>query len=188
MKKTYKDLSPQEETELVLWLGFFEDSVQNAQMQIKRWKHLKNGWDLLTFFVAVVWIENATKGLEHFLTKDDAEVWAILKEFKKTVERYKLKALRNDIVHRERIFKWWDKKRNPLPPSPILMLGVYMADKDEYCFGIHRVKISEVFNVVETMIQDIKRIAANRLTEFYETGSFPGMIPFTYLHVFAADR
>jgi hypothetical protein len=186
MPKTYEDLPPQEETELVLWLGFFEDSVHNAHTQMKRWKHLKSGWDLHMFFVAVVHVDDAAKGLERFLSYD-ADVWAILKEFREKVKEYNLRDLRNDIVHRERIFRLQDKKGNPLPESPILLLGAYDVSRDEYSFGTHRVKISQTFDLINAMTEDIKRALTNRLTEFYKTENLAGMIPFTYLHSFARD-
>ncbi len=186
MKKTYKDLSPQEETELVLWLSFLEDSVRNAELQLERWKDLKNFWDLHMFFVAVIFVDDAAKRLKSFLSYDDDEVWAILKKFRKEVEGYYLEDLRNEIIHREKIFKLQDKKGNPLPPSPILILGEYIADTDEYIFGTHRIKVSEAFDLLQELVQDIRDLFGKRLKEYSETKDLTGMIPFTRLHMFAA--
>jgi hypothetical protein len=189
MKKTYQDLPPQEETELVLWLTFFKDSVRNAQTQMKRWKHSGSFWDLEMFFLAVVWADHAARGLECFLSADaDGHVWDILGKFRDKVKEHNLWDLRNDLVHREKLFKLQDKKRNPLPPSPMLMLSVYSADNDEYSFGIHKIRLSEVFGLIDITTQDLKRLFESRLAEFYSTGSLPGMIPFTYLRSFAGDH
>jgi hypothetical protein len=186
MKKTYKDLTPQEETELVLWLGFFEHSVQNAYLQMKRWRRLRSFWDLDMFYVAAICVDDAAKGLKRFLSYNDDEVWAILKRFRDKVKEYNLKDLRNDIVHREKIVKLQDRKGNPLPESPILVLGGYNVDKDEYSFGTHRIKISETFNLVKEMTKDIRKLARSRLAEFYKTGDYEGMIPFTHLFSLAS--
>ncbi len=178
--KSYNDLPPQEEIELVLWLGFFEDSVNNAHMQIKRWEQTRNAWDLQMFFIAVTCMYDAIKCLGGFLT-NDAEIWKILKEFKRKVEKYNLKKLRNDIVHPKDIFKNQDRQGNPLPKKSILILGAYLVDKDEFIFGTHSIKVSEAFDVVRTLTQEWRTVLDNRLSEFYETKELEGMIPFTHL-------
>jgi hypothetical protein len=179
MDKTYKDLSPQEELELVLWLGFLEESLRNAHIQIKRWKDSNKSWDLNMFFVAVACVDDAINGLKQYLSCD-SEVWIILKKFKKEVEAHKVRDLRNDIVHRDRLIKLQDKNKNPLPKSPLLILGGYLVDKDEYYFGKHIIKISDAFHFVEETIEAITTVINNRHNEFYSTKSFRGMIPFTF--------
>lgn len=165
MNKTYKDLPPQEEVELKLWLDFFEDSVKNAYLQMNRWKDLRSGWDLQMFFVAITFIDDAANGLKRFLSNDD-EIWAILSGFRKEFEAHNLRGLRNEIVHPKNLFKWQDKKGNSLPTSPLLILGAYHVDKDEYYFGTHRIKLSEVFEFLETMAIAIKKVLENRLEQF----------------------
>lgn len=186
MKKTYKDLSPEDELELVLWLGFLEDSIHNAHVQIERWKQLKSGWDLQMFFVAVNCIDDAANGLKRFLSHGDSEFWSILKKFKKMVLQKDIKRLRNNIIHREKLSKLQDEKGNPLPPSPLLILGAYLVDSDEYQFGMHRIKVSDSFDMINLMTQELQFLSSKRLAEFYQnqTGSVEGMIPFTYLHHF----
>ncbi|MFA6097909.1 MAG: hypothetical protein WC788_09900 [Candidatus Paceibacterota bacterium] len=65
--KTYKDLTLEQELEYILWLRFFEHSVDNALVQIQRWNRSKNGWDLEMFFVSVSCIDDAIVALNRFL-------------------------------------------------------------------------------------------------------------------------
>ena len=185
--KSYKDLSPRQEIEYVLWLDFFEDSVHNAYVQKKRWKDTISGWDLQMFFVAIVCADDAAIGLKRFLSHDN-EVWTVLKKFRKEVKQYQIRELRNDIVHRDNIAKLQDKKGNPLPNSPILLLGVYNATTDEYSFGIHRVKVSKIFDLIDRMTHELRKLLSDRLMNFYKTaGDLKGMIPFTHLRNFPGD-
>jgi len=91
MNKTYKDLSPQDEFELVLWLGFLKDSVRNASMQMKRWRLAANSWDLQMFFVAVHSAYVASCKLESGLLSSDKEIHDILEKFTKRSDGYNLK-------------------------------------------------------------------------------------------------
>ena len=184
--KTYKDLPSHEETELVLLLGFFEDSLQNAHIQMDRWKQLKSGWDLQMFFIAVMRIDEASEGLKHFVDHDDEEVWSILKEFRKKVEQHQIRELRNDIIHPRKISKLRDQKGKPLPENPILHLGTYHVDKDKYYFGKYRINLSKIFDLVNQMTQELRTLSSRRLTKFYQnrTGDVEGMISFPYLHHF----
>ncbi len=186
MGKSYKDLSPEEELELTLLLGFFQESVQNAYLQMERWSQQKRGWDLQMFFVAMMCVFEATTGLKRFLEHDDPEVWSILKRFRDKVDRQKIGELRNDIIHPKQISKLQDQKRKPLPKSSVLHIGSYHVDRDEYYFGKHKIRIPEAFDLVTQMIQELRTLTTSRLTDFYQnqTGAVEGMIPFTYLHHF----
>lgn len=188
MKKTYKDLSPEEERELVLLLGFFQESIQNTFLQMERWRQLKNGWDIQIFFIALMRLDEAAKLLKRFLACPDNEVWSILQKFRRKIKLQKISKLRNDIIHPGKISKLQDQKGKPLPETPIVHLGSYLVDSDEYQFGAHRIKVSDSFDLVNQMTQELKTLSSDRLKEFYQTGSVEGMIPFTYLHHFPMRR
>jgi hypothetical protein len=181
--KTHKQLPPEKELELVLWLGFLEDSINNTLTQKRRWKRSQNAWDLHMFFIGVAGIDDAIVGLKEFLSSDN-ELWSTMRSFRKKIKRYNLRELRNDIVHREKLFKLQDRTGKPLARSPLLILGAYIEGKDEYVFGTHKINISDAFRTVEALLRDLKRILATRLRDFYITKEYEGMIPWTHLHMF----
>ena len=191
MKKTYKDLSPEEDVAFELWWGFFEDSIRNARTQIKRWKLSEDNWDLEMFFVALAFVDDAANGLSSFLTYD-TEVWPLLKRFRdrfgeESDNALKLRALRNDIVHRKKLTQLQDRKGNPLSTLPFVIVGAYHADKDEYYFGNHKIVVTEAFDLVQTLTHELKTLLADRIGEYYSTGRVTGMIPFTHLRSFERD-
>ncbi len=192
-KKTYKDLSIEEELELVLWLAYLKESLNNAKRQMIRWNRLKRHWDIEMFINAVIYIDNAIIGLKKFLNYgqdyiSESQLWNVLKQFRKEVAKYNLKDLRDDLVHREKIFRLKDRRWKPLPASSILILGGYNFTTDEYQFGPnHKIKISEIFAKVKKLRQDIAEIYAGKLKNFYasENNEYESMVPFTNLHDFS---
>jgi hypothetical protein len=185
--KSHKELSKESEVELVLWLGFLEDSIDNALLQKRRWINSHKVWDLHTFFVAVSCIDDAIVGLKKFLSFDK-EIWTVLKSFRANVRKYKLNDLRNDILHREKIFKLQDKKGKPFLKTPILILGGHNGSKDEYIFGSHRISLPEAFQRVSVLRKEIGKILIKRLDDFYKTGKYEGIIPWTSLRSFGINK
>ncbi len=61
-------------------------------------------------FVCLINIDDAIIGLKKFLDYNDSEFWGMLKTFRKDISRFKLGDLRNDLLHRNKIFKQQDKK------------------------------------------------------------------------------
>lgn len=177
--QTYKQLPQKEEIELVRWLGFFNDSVRNALVQKRRWKSNHSFWDIKMFFVALINIDDAIVGLKKFLDYDDRGFWEILKSFRKDISRLNLGDLRNDLLHRNKIFKQQDKKGNPLPKSPILILGGYNFSNDEYRFGTHVIKMSDTFLIVQQLIRDTRKLFKERLREYYDQEQYEAIIPWT---------
>jgi len=130
--KTYKDLSLEQELEYTLWLSFFEQSIDNALVQIKRWNKSKKGWDLEMFFMAVSCIDDSVVAINKFLNfgKDfvnEPELNNALKEFRKKIKNHHIKDIRNDLIHRERLSKQQDKKSNSLPKRSILVLDPFLG-------------------------------------------------------------
>ena len=179
ISKNYKQLSQKEEVELVLWLSFLNDSIRNALTQKRRWKNGHNFWDIQTFFVALINIDDAIVGLKKFLDYNDREFWEILKLYRKEVEKLRLGDLRNDLLHRNKIFKQQDKKGNPLPKAPILILGGYNFSTDEYTFGVHRIKVSDTFQFLQQLVKTTRKLFKVRLREYYESNRYEAIIPWT---------
>ena len=159
--------------------GFFDDSIANALIQKRRWKRNPNFWDIQTFFVALINIDDAIVGLKRFLDFNDSEFWKILKSYRREVERFKLGDLRNDLLHRNKIFKQQDKKGNPLPKSSILILGGYNFSSDEYIFGVNKIKVSEAFQFLQRFIEEIRKLFKERLCEYYKSNKYGAIIPWT---------
>ena len=185
--KSHKELSKEKEIELVLWLGYLRDSTDNALVQEQRWRRSHKAWDLHTFFIAVSCIDYAIVGLKKFLSYDK-EIWSVLRTFRIKVKKYKLNDLRNDILHREKIFKLQDKKGKPFLKTPVLILGGHNVTKDEYTFGVHRISLSEAFQIVSELVQKMRKILAKRLEDYYKTGKYEGIIPWTHLRSFRIKR
>lgn len=182
ISKTHKELPQEKEIELVLWLSFLDDSIRNALIQKRRWKNRHVFWDLQTFFVAIVNIDDAIVGIKKFLEYYDLEFWIILKSYRKNVERFKLRDLRNDLLHRNKIFKQQDKKGNPFPRTSILILGGYNFSSDEYTFGLHRIKVSDTFQILQELIKAIRKLFTERLREYYKSNKYEAIIPWTNVH------
>jgi len=194
--KTYEDLSLEQELEYTLWLSFLESSVDNAFIQARRWNKTKQGWDLEMFFVAVSCIDDAVIAVNRFLNLrqeyvDEPELKAIFKELRKKIKNYHIKDIRNDLIHRELVFKQQDKKKNPLPKRSILVFGGYNFTTDEYEFNIYKIKVSEFFSIIRNFKKDIKAILDQKLQNFYqvkEIKNYKSMIPFTSLHGFEKSK
>jgi hypothetical protein len=190
--KTYKDLTLEQELEYTLWLVFFEQSIDNALFQIKRWNKSKKGWDLEMFFMAVSCIDDAVVAINKFLNlgKDfvnEPELNNAFKEFRKKIKNHNIKDIRNDLIHRERLSKQQDKKGNSLPKRSILVLGGYNFSTDEYEFNACKIKLSEIFSIIRNFKKEIKIIFEKKLQHFYqieEVKDFKSMIPYTFLHTF----
>ncbi|MCL4248106.1 MAG: hypothetical protein KJ065_08165 [Anaerolineae bacterium] len=186
----YKDLSPEEERELNLWLRFLLESVENACTQITRWKRNRNGWDLQMFFVAVGCIDEAIVGLGNlgFFAGAEPEFWDVLDKFRRGCTELKLIDLRNNI-HRDRLYNRKNKRRRALPEGPIFILGGYNLTTDEYTFSTITINVSDAFALVQTLRSDIGKIFRKKLTKFYKTQEYEkGMIPWTLLHSFETSR
>lgn len=181
--KNYKDLPREKEIELVLWLHFLEDSIENAFVQIRRWKRFKNGWDLDMLIVIIANINDAKENLRQFLSFDK-EIWDIFQVFEKEFNKNKLRDLRDDIIHPKLLFKLQNKKGQPFLKSPVLNIGGYNVSKDEYTFGSNTIIISDVFAIIETFSKNIRSVLKTKLRSFYETGVYEGIIPWTVLHGF----
>lgn len=181
--KNYQDLPPEKETELVLWLGFLENSIENAFVQIRRCKRFKNGWDLNMLIVIIANIDDAKENLRQFLSYDK-EIWDIFQIFEKKFKKNKLRDLRDDIIHPKLLFKLQNKKGQPFLKNPILNIGGYNVSKDEYTFGSNIIIISDIFEIIDTLSKNIKIILETRLRNFYKTGAYEGIIPWTKLHGF----
>lgn len=181
--KNYQDLPPEKETELVLWLGFLENSIENAFVQIRRWKRFKNGWDLNMLIVIIANIDDAKENLRQFLSFDK-EIWDVFQIFEKKFKKNKLRDLRDDIIHPKLLFKLQNKKGQPFLKSPILNIGGYNVSNDEYKFGSNIIIISDIFEIIDTLSKNIRTILETRLRSFYETGACEGIIPWTTLHGF----
>lgn len=186
----YKDLTHEEELELVLWLDFLEESIENARVQITRWKRNWNSWDLQMFFVAVGCIHEAKKGLSDlgFFAKVEVGFWNELKCFSLESEKIKLispngQGLR-DNIHRDRIYNRKNKKAKKIPNSKVLNFGSYNATTDEYTFIDTTIKVSEAFFLVKRLQKNIKKILDKKLTKFYAGHKHKGMIPWTKLRSF----
>lgn len=181
--KSYKDLPHEKEVELALWWGFLEDLIDNAFVQIRRWKRFKNSWDLNMLIVIITNIDDAKENLRQFLSYDK-EIWNVFKIFEKKFKKNKLRDLRDDIIHPRLLFKLRNKKGYPFLKSPILNIGGYNVSKDEYTFGSNKIIISDVFEIIKTLSRNIKNVLETRLRSFYETGTYEGIIPWTMLHGF----
>ena len=185
--KSHKELSIESELELVLWLGFLEDSIENALVQKRRWMNSNKSWDLHTFFVAVACIDDAIAHLSTYISYDK-EIWTVLKTFRKIVRKYKLSHIRDDILHRDKIFKLQDRKGKPFLKTPLLILGGHNLSKDEYIFGVHRISLPEAFQCVSVLRQEIRKILIKRLDDYYKTGKYEGIIPWTNLRSFGINK
>lgn len=139
------------------------------------------------FFVAVSCIDDAIVGLKRFLSYDK-EIWTVLMSFRANVRKYKLNDLRNDILHRKKIFKLQDKKGKPFSKTPFLILGGHNVSKDEYIFGVHRISLPEAFQSVLVLRQEIRKVFKKRLEDYYKTGEYEGIIPWTRLHSFGINK
>ncbi|MEK7450792.1 MAG: hypothetical protein AAB662_02545 [Patescibacteria group bacterium] len=181
--KNCKDLPREKEIELSLWLGFLEDLIDNAFVQIRRWKRFKNGWDLNMLIVIIANIDEARENLKQFLCFDK-EIWEVFRIFERKFRKNKLKYLRNDIIHPKLLFKLQNKNGQPFLRSPILNIGGYNVSKDEYTFGSNIIILSETFEIIETLSKNIRSILETRLRSFYENGIYEGIIPWTKLHGF----
>lgn len=181
--KNYKDLPHEKEVELVLWLGFLQDLIDNAFVQIRRWKRFKNSWDLNMFTIILVNIDDVRENLKQFLYFDK-DIWDVFKTFNKKFRKNKLRDLRNDIIHPKLLFKLQDKKGRPFLKSPILNIGGYNVFKDEYTFGSNIIIISDIFEIINIFSKNIRCVLEARLRSYYETGIYEGIIPWTILHGF----
>lgn len=185
--KNYKDLTHEKELELVLWLIFLEDLIENAFVQIRRWKRFKNGWDLNMLIVITANIDDARENLKQFLYFDK-EIWDIFQTFNREFRKNRLRYLRNDIIHPKMLFKLRNKKGQPLLKSPILNIGGYNVDKDEYVFGSNAIIISDMFEIIETLSKNIRSVLEAKLKSFYDTGVYEGIIPWTMLRSFSKKK
>ncbi|MFZ2970255.1 MAG: hypothetical protein WA063_03855 [Minisyncoccia bacterium] len=194
--KTYKDLSLEQELEYMLWWSFLEDYVNNALTQIERWDGSKQNWDLEMFFVAVSCIDDAVQRIRNFLNLgngfvNESELDNVFKEFRKKIKYYKIKDIRNDLIHREQVFKQKDSKGKLLPKKSILILGGYNFTTDEYEFNIYKIKLSVIFSVIKILKKDIKTILNEKLQVFYkvkEVNDYKSMIPFNILRGFGETK
>lgn len=191
--KTYKDLPLEQEVEYMLWWSFLEDYVNNALTQIKRWDRSKQSWDLEMFFVAVSCIDDAVVAVKRFLNlgKDfikEPELDDVFNSFRKKIKNYKVKNIRNDLIHREQAFKQKDSKGNLLPKKSILVLGGYNFATDEYEFNIYKIKVSEIFSVIKNLKKDIKKFLNEKLQVFYKVKDYKSMIPFNILQSFGETK
>jgi len=176
---TYKQLPKEDEIELVLWLGFLDDSIGSALVQKRRWKRYHNFWDIQMYFIALINAEDAMVGLKKFLSYHDREFWGVLKSFRNSTDKIKLGDLRNDLLHREKIFKLQDKKGQPLPNKSVLVLGGYNFSNDEYMFGTHVIKVNDTFLLVQNCVKNIRKLFKDRLIKYYESGKYEAIIPWT---------
>lgn len=139
------------------------------------------------FFVAMSCIDDAIVGLKRFLSYDK-EIWTVLMSFRANVRKYKLNDLRNDILHRKKIFKLQDKKGEPFLKTPILILGGHNVNKYEYIFGVHKISLPEAFQSVSILRREIRKIFVKRLEDYYKTGKYDGIIPWTALRSFGINK
>jgi len=190
--KTYKDLPQKKGLELVLWLSRLNESLENSKIQMNRWNRNKKGWDLELFFISIVFIDDATRLLKPLLTfsKDyikEKELVAILKEFRKIVKKYNINNLRNDLIHREKIFKLQNRKGKRFFDISVLVLGGYNFTTDVYTFGpLYNIKVHEVFEVVKKLEKDLKELYAKKLNDSYasKNNKYESMIPYSLLRSF----
>lgn len=181
--KSHKDLPVDKEIELVLWWGFLEDSIDDAFVLTHRWKRLKNVWDLKTLVIIIAIIEEARVNLKQYLSIDTG-LWEVFKTFERKYRLYKLGDLRNDIIHPRMLFKLKKRNGQPFLKTPILNIGGYSLDKDVFTYGSNVIIVSDVIEIVENLSKEIRGVLESKLKDFYKTGRYEGMIPWTALHGF----
>ncbi len=191
--KFYKDLSTKDELELILWLGYFEDSVNNSLIQKYRWKRNKTTWDLQMFFIAVRCIYEATEGLMKlgFFCGNEPEIWKAMTSFRDYFKKTSLKDLRDESIHRDWLYNQKSKQKRQLQAGKIIILGglAISSQEYEYQFGIHKIKVLATFRVVETLARGIRVILDKKIKDHPDSMTYnKGMISWNHLRSFLRRR
>ncbi|QQG43204.1 MAG: hypothetical protein HYW45_03310 [Candidatus Daviesbacteria bacterium] len=180
----YKDLSNEDEKELVLWLAYFEESVNNSLTQKRRWKRNMDNWDLQMFFVAVRCIYEATEGLMNlrFFCNNEPGIWKAMSSFRRYFDGTSLKDLRDESIHRDQLYNRKSKQKRPLQVGSLIILGGLIVNSNEYVYqnGVHKIKVLETFQIIEALAREIrlaldKRIKKNPDPMTYNKGMIPWM-------------
>lgn len=189
----YKDLSNEDEKELILWLGYFEESVEHSLVQKRRWKRNKDNWDLQMFFVALECIYESTDGLMKlgFFCSNEPEVWRSISSFRKYFESTSLKDLRDGSIHRDQLYNQKSKQKRPLQVGSVIILGGLIVNSNEYLYqsGVHKIKVLETFQVIEDLAREIRLTLDNKIRKNPDPMTYDkGMIPWTHLRSFLKKR
>lgn len=182
--KDYKKLSIKKEAELVLWLELLKDSIDNALLQISRWKSYRNNFDLNILIIIISNIDDTRKNLKQFLSCDK-EVWNIFKVFEKKFKNLKLREMRDDIIHPEKLFQFKNRKGQDLNNQFLMIIGGYNQTLNEYTFGSNKVIISDLINFLNSFSKGLECLFEKRLKIFYKTGKYKGIIPWGQLSIFS---
>lgn len=171
----------------------FKDLFENTLRQVDRWNNEHRFWDLEMPFLALIHLDNAIDRLKKLLNRGQDWFWeeeflSQLEKLKKYIEDHDIKNLRNDLVHREKIYKHQDRKGEELPLEFVLILGGYNHTNGIYEFGPnYRINLPELFSTVETTRNEIAKICKNRLISYYSHKKRfqDRLIPFTALQTLA---
>lgn len=181
---SYRALTFAQEREYILWLGYLDESVKNAILQISRWKRNYQGWDLHMFFVATVGIDDSAENLVRYVG-GDTEFKSVLDTFRKSFKANCISDWRNNLLHRKRIYKNENSKGKRLPDKSIYIFGGYNFSTDMYEFEPYKVRLSDAFLMVKNLRKRIRLLIKERRMQAYldkSNAPIPGMIPYTMLH------